>query len=81
MHERLSQLTEEFNRGVRELQSLDQRRTRLRDDLLRLSGGIQALREIEAADDSTPIAPDPPLAAAPGVADTRPLVGAVDDAA
>lgn len=87
MHERLSQLTEEFNQGVRELQTLDQRRSRLRDDLLRMSGAIQALREIEAgaeaATDSTRTTTDPGIetAPAPGVGPKGSLVGAVDDAA
>lgn len=46
MQDRLARLIEVFNRGSRELDALDRRRQALRDDLLRLAGGIQVLRDL-----------------------------------
>jgi len=46
MREQLDRLVEQFNEGLRRLNVLDQERSQLRDQMLRLSGAIQVLREI-----------------------------------
>lgn len=48
MNERLSQLRCELEKGKQEMQRLDQRRLEIRDTLLRISGAIQVLEELQA---------------------------------
>jgi hypothetical protein len=48
MSERLAQLRAERERGERQLELLDRHRAELRDTLLRISGAIQVLEELEA---------------------------------
>jgi len=52
MEQKLQDLKERFEQGQQQLAVLEQRRTELRDSLLRLSGAIQILEEIKAADGS-----------------------------
>jgi prefoldin subunit 5 len=47
MNQRLDQLRAEYNVGRQQLQQLDRKRQQLRDTLLRISGAIQVLEEIE----------------------------------
>jgi hypothetical protein len=54
MSERLKALEEELRKGARLLGELDQRRSELRDTLLRISGAIQVLRELGAERGSSP---------------------------
>ena len=49
MQERLAALKAEFEKGQQQLQALDQQRAQLRDTLLRISGAIQVLEELLAA--------------------------------
>lgn len=53
MQERLAELKAEFERGQQHLQALDERRARLRDTLLRISGAIQVLEELLAGEEQT----------------------------
>ena len=48
MTERLRTLEEEFRKGQQMLSELDQRRTEVRDTLLRIGGAIQVLKELSA---------------------------------
>ena len=50
MEQKLQDLKERFEQGQQQLAVLEQRRTELRDSLLRLSGAIQVLEEIKAAE-------------------------------
>jgi prefoldin subunit 5 len=50
MEQKLQDLKERFEQGQQQLAVLEQRRTELRDSLLRLSGAIQVLEELKAAD-------------------------------
>jgi ATP/maltotriose-dependent transcriptional regulator MalT len=62
MEERLDELRSEYQRGLRELALLDQRRDELHRTLLRISGAIQVLEELlEQAQQSNA---DPPIASA-----------------
>jgi hypothetical protein len=45
---RLELLRAELETGERQMQLLDERRAQLRDTLLRISGAIQVLQELEA---------------------------------
>jgi len=45
--ERLRTLREEFRKGQQQLAMLEQRRTEVRETLLRISGAIQVLEELE----------------------------------
>ena len=47
MGERLIQLKSEFQKGQQEMALLDRRRQELRDTMLRISGAIQALEELQ----------------------------------
>ncbi|MEW5868196.1 MAG: hypothetical protein AB1894_02900 [Chloroflexota bacterium] len=49
---RLQNLQEEYNRGQRQLEALDQQRQEVRDTLLRISGAIQVLEELLAQADN-----------------------------
>lgn len=49
---RLEQLREEFARGQQMLADLDREREEVRERLLRISGAIQVLEELEDADGS-----------------------------
>jgi prefoldin subunit 5 len=53
MEQKLQDLKERFEQGQQQLAVLEQRRTELRDSLLRLSGAIQVLEELKAADGNT----------------------------
>lgn len=48
MRERLDQLRAELLKGQQEMARLDLRRQELRDAMLRISGAIQVLEELEA---------------------------------
>jgi prefoldin subunit 5 len=52
VHERLGELRSEAETGQRQLQLLDERRTELRDTLLRIAGAIQVLEEIAVAEET-----------------------------
>jgi hypothetical protein len=56
MDERLSELREEYRRGMEEIVRLEQRRMELSRTLLRISGAIQVLEELRAGA-ATPPAP------------------------
>jgi hypothetical protein len=58
MDERLSELREEYRRGMEEIVRLEQRRMELSRTLLRISGAIQVLEELRSRSAV-------PLAAAP----------------
>ena len=47
MNQRLDELRAEYNFGRQQLQQLDRKRQQMRDTLLRISGAIQVLEEIE----------------------------------
>jgi hypothetical protein len=47
--DRLRTLRQEFEKGRRQLESLDAQRADLRDTLLRIGGAIQALSEVAVA--------------------------------
>ena len=46
-NERLAQLRSEFEKGQAELMKLEQRREEVRSTMLRISGAIQVLQELE----------------------------------
>ena len=48
MQEKLDELRRELEKGRREIQLLEQRRQELRDIILRISGAIQVLEELQA---------------------------------
>lgn len=50
---RLEELREQFELGQQQMNVLDQKRTELRDTLLRISGAIQALEELLGQDRRT----------------------------
>jgi len=50
MKERLKILEEEYSRGQELLLELDHKRAAMRDTLLRISGAIQVLREMNGTD-------------------------------
>jgi prefoldin subunit 5 len=50
MVKRLEVLREEYAKGQQQLAMLDQKRAEVRDTLLRISGAIQVLEELTAAD-------------------------------
>ena len=62
MEKRLEELRAELVKGQRQLEALDYRRREVRDTVLRISGAIQVLEELQAAD--RPPAPEETLAAA-----------------
>ena len=47
MNQRLVELRAEYNVGRQQLRQLERKRQRLRDTLLRISGAIQVLEEME----------------------------------
>jgi prefoldin subunit 5 len=49
MNDRLVQLKHELERGQQQMALLDQRRQELRDTILRISGAIQVLEELQAS--------------------------------
>lgn len=56
LEQRLAELEKEFERGQAQMAALDQERAELRDTLLRISGAIQVLRELQSAvGESTPV--------------------------
>lgn len=48
MNEKLAKLKKEFEKGQQQMALLDQRRQELRDTMLRISGAIQMLEELQA---------------------------------
>jgi hypothetical protein len=48
MNERIVQLKKEFEKGQQQMALLDQRRQELRDTLIRISGAIQVLEELQS---------------------------------
>jgi prefoldin subunit 5 len=48
MNERLVELRKELEKGQQQMALLDQRRQELRDTILRISGAIQVLEELQA---------------------------------
>jgi prefoldin subunit 5 len=65
MNERLAALKQELEKGQHQMTLLDQRRHELRDTILRISGAIQVLEELQAQ-----VSPVVPVLAEPA----RPLV-------
>jgi prefoldin subunit 5 len=49
MNDRLVQLKHELERGQQQMTLLEQRRQELRDTILRISGAIQVLEELQAS--------------------------------
>ena len=47
MSEKLLQLKQEFHKGEQEMARLDRQRQALRDTMLRISGAIQVLEELQ----------------------------------
>jgi hypothetical protein len=60
MNDKLLELRVELEKGQRQMTLLDQRRQELRDTILRISGAIQVLEELQAQgairDESNPAA-------------------------
>ena len=54
MENRLEELRRELELGQQQMAMLDQKRAELRDTLLRISGAIQVLEELIAAQRSAP---------------------------
>ena len=54
MNDRLTQLKKELEKGQQQLALLEQRKQEVRDTMLRISGAIQVLEEMQA---SIPVAP------------------------
>jgi uncharacterized protein (DUF3084 family) len=52
MNERLEELRRELEKGQQEMARLDLRRQELRDTMLRISGAIQVLEELQAQEAS-----------------------------
>jgi prefoldin subunit 5 len=48
MNERLTQLRKELEKGQQQMALLEQRRQEVRDTILRISGAIQVLEELQA---------------------------------
>ncbi len=48
IEKRLQELRAEHEKGMRQIETLDRRRSELRDTLLRIEGAIQALDELQA---------------------------------
>jgi len=66
MTERLKALENELQKGSMMLAELDQRRAELRDTMLRISGAIQVLRELDGNPVSSRAASSRPGSARPG---------------
>ncbi len=64
MSERLLQLKQELHKGEQEMARLDRQRQILRDTMLRISGAIQVLEEMQAPGLSAPAAPEQPALSA-----------------
>lgn len=63
MNDRLAQLRKELEKGHQQMAMLDQRRQELRDMILRISGAIQVLEELQAP--AVPVSePDQPALSA-----------------
>jgi prefoldin subunit 5 len=50
MNDRLIQLKKELEKGQQQMALLEQRRQELRDTILRISGAIQVLEELQGAE-------------------------------
>jgi prefoldin subunit 5 len=59
MEERLGQLREEYEKGRQQLALLHQRRQEVQNTLLRISGAIQVLEELMAAESGPAAEPVP----------------------
>lgn len=57
MEERLQELRRELELGQQQMAVLDQKRSELRDTLLRISGAVQVLEELIAAGHDAPAVP------------------------
>lgn len=57
MEERLQELRRELELGQQQMAVLDQKRSELRDTLLRISGAVQVLEELMAAGHGSPSVP------------------------
>ena len=72
IEERLAELRSEFETGQKMLAELDQKRTSLEQTLLRISGAVQVLEEMLAAEQPAPPGAQtgalPPVSLAPNVA-------------
>ena len=64
MNDRLIQLKNELERGQEQMALLDRRRQELRDTMLRISGAIQVLEELQAQSAQAESAPQVVSAAA-----------------
>jgi prefoldin subunit 5 len=64
MNDRLMQLKKELEKGHQQMALLEQRRQELRDMILRISGAIQVLEELQAV----PTAAERDVAALPATA-------------
>lgn len=53
MNDRLMELKKELEKGHREMALLEQRRQELRDTILRISGAVQVLEELQATHSAT----------------------------
>jgi prefoldin subunit 5 len=49
IQQRLDMLRSEYEKGQRQLEALERQRQEVRDTLLRISGAIQVLEELQAA--------------------------------
>ena len=61
--DRLVQLKQELEKGQQQMALLDQRRQELRDTILRISGAIQVLEELQAPAPPAPGPEQPALSA------------------
>lgn len=57
VEKRLAELRAEYENGTKQLADLEQRSRDLREVLLRISGGIQVLSELEAGAEEGPVEP------------------------
>jgi uncharacterized protein (DUF3084 family) len=63
MNDRLAQLRKELEKGQQQIALLEQRKQELRDTLLRISGAIQVLEELQAPAPPAPGPEQPALSA------------------
>jgi hypothetical protein len=61
--DRLLQLKQEFHKGQQQLELLEQRKQEVRDTMLRISGAIQVLEEMQASAPAPPPSEQPALSA------------------
>jgi len=63
MNDRLTQLKKELEKGQQQLALLEQRKQEVRDTMLRISGAIQVLEEMQASAPAPPPSEQPALSA------------------